>query len=56
MRLWLIVLLAILLVGLLPTWPHTQPWGLGYYPSAVLGVILLVVLVMAVIAARRAPD
>ena len=55
MRLLLIVILAILLISLLPAWPYTAPWGLGYYPSGLLGVILLIVLIMALTGARRAP-
>jgi Protein of unknown function (DUF3309) len=39
----LIVLVAIVL-GVLPTWPHSRNWG--YYPSGGLGVVLLIVLVL----------
>lgn len=39
------VLLILLLVGALPTWPHSAEWG--YYPSGGLGVILLVLVVLA---------
>ena len=39
------VLLILLLVGALPTWPHSSEWG--YYPSGGLGVILLVLLILA---------
>jgi hypothetical protein len=41
--LFLIVLL-VLLVAALPTWPYSRSWG--YYPGGILGVVLLVVLVM----------
>jgi len=43
----LIILLVLLLVGALPTWPYSSGWG--YYPSGGLGllVIILVVLVLA---------
>lgn len=44
------VLLILLLVGALPTWPHSAGWG--YYPSGGLGVILLVLVVLA-LANRR---
>jgi hypothetical protein len=41
----LIVLLVLLLVGALPTWPHSASWG--YYPSGGLGLILLILLILA---------
>ena len=40
----LLILLVLLLVGALPSWPYSGGWG--YYPSGALGVILLVVLVL----------
>jgi hypothetical protein len=40
----LLVLLIILLIGALPTYPYSRGWGYG--PSGVLGVILVIVLVM----------
>jgi hypothetical protein len=41
----LIVLLILLLVGALPTWPHSRSWG--YYPGGTVGLILIIVLVLA---------
>jgi hypothetical protein len=41
----LVVLLVLLLVGVLPTWPYSSGWG--YYPSGALGIILLVLIVLA---------
>jgi hypothetical protein len=41
----LLILLVLLLVGALPTWPYSSGWG--YYPSGGLGLILLIVLVLA---------
>ena len=41
----LIVLLVLLLVGALPTWPHSSSWG--YYPSGGLGLIVLILLILA---------
>lgn len=41
----LIVVLVLLLVGVLPTWPHSANWGYG--PSGGLGVILLVLVILA---------
>jgi hypothetical protein len=55
MRLLLIVLLALLLVGLLPAWPYSEPWGFGYWPSGLIGLALLIVLIMAALSARAGP-
>lgn len=41
----LLVILILLLLGVVPAWPHSRGWGYG--PSGILGVILLVVIVMA---------
>ena len=41
----LLVLLVILLIGALPSWPYSQGWG--YYPSGGLGVVLVILLVLA---------
>jgi hypothetical protein len=40
----LIIVLVLLAVGALPTWPYSSGWG--YYPSGILGVILVVLLVL----------
>ncbi len=42
----LLVILILLLVGALPTWPHSSGWG--YYPSGGLGLVLVVVVVLLV--------
>jgi hypothetical protein len=41
----LIVLLILLLIGAVPRWPHSRNWG--YYPSGLLGVVLLVIIILA---------
>ena len=41
----LIVILILLLIGALPTWPYSSGWG--YYPGGGLGLILIIVLVLA---------
>jgi hypothetical protein len=41
----LLVVLILLLVGAIPSWPHSRSWGYG--PSGILGVVLVVVLVLA---------
>jgi hypothetical protein len=46
----LIVVLVLLLIGALPTWPHSTNWG--YFPSGGLGLVLLV-LVVLVLSGRR---
>jgi hypothetical protein len=40
----LLVVLILMLIGGLPTWPHSRNWG--YYPSAGLGTVLLVVVIL----------
>jgi hypothetical protein len=40
----LVILFVLLLLGALPTWPHSRSWG--YYPSGGLGLVLLVVVVL----------
>lgn len=42
----LLIVLIILLVGGLPHWPHTSAWGYGYWPSGIVGVLLVVLLVL----------
>lgn len=40
----LVVVLVLLLLGALPTWPHSREWG--YAPSGGLGLILVIILVL----------
>ena len=40
----LLVVLVLLLVGALPSWPHSRSWG--YYPSGGLGLVVVVLLVL----------
>lgn len=40
----LLVILILLLLGALPTWPHSQAWG--YYPSGGLGLVVLILLIL----------
>lgn len=40
----LVILLIVLLLGSLPTWPYSASWG--YYPSGGLGIVLVIVLVL----------
>ncbi|MGE0564324.1 MAG: DUF3309 domain-containing protein [Pseudolabrys sp.] len=41
----LIVLLILILVGALPTWPYSRGWG--YYPGGLLGTVLIIVIILA---------
>ncbi len=40
----LLILLILMVVGSLPSWPHSRSWG--YYPSGTLSVLLVVVIVL----------
>jgi hypothetical protein len=40
----LLIILILLLIGALPTWPHSTSWG--YYPSGGLGLVLVIVLIL----------
>lgn len=40
----LLIILILLLVGALPTWPYSSGWG--YYPSGGLGLVLVVIIVL----------
>jgi len=44
MGLILLVVLIILLIGAVPSWPHSRNWG--YWPSGGIGTILLIVLIL----------
>ena len=41
----LIIILVVLLIGALPTWPYSSDWG--YYPGGGLGLVLVIVVVLA---------
>jgi hypothetical protein len=43
----LLVLLILLLLGALPTWPYSRSWG--YFPSGTLGLVLLILIVLMVV-------
>jgi hypothetical protein len=43
----LLIILVLLLIGVLPTWPYSSGWG--YYPSGGLGLVLVIVLVLILI-------
>lgn len=43
----LIIILVLVLLGTLPTWPHSASWGYG--PSGILGVVLVVILIVVLL-------
>ena len=42
----LLILLILLLIGALPTWPYSGSWG--YYPSGGLGLVVIILIVLVV--------
>jgi len=42
----LLIILVVLLVGALPTWPYSTGWG--YYPSGGLGLVVVILIVLLV--------
>ncbi len=40
----LLIVLVLVLLGALPVWPHSQPWGYG--PSGAVGVVVVVLLIL----------
>lgn len=43
----ILILLVVLLIGVVPSWPHSRRWG--YAPSGTLGAVLLIVLILAIL-------
>lgn len=40
----LLIIVILLLVGAIPSWPHSRSWGYG--PSGILGIVLIVLLIL----------
>jgi hypothetical protein len=40
----LLIVLVLVVIGALPTWPHSRSWG--YFPSGIVGVVVVVLLIM----------
>jgi Protein of unknown function (DUF3309) len=40
----LLIILILVLLGVLPTWPHSRGWG--YYPTGGIGLILIIIIVL----------
>jgi hypothetical protein len=47
MRLILLIIVIILLIGALPSWPYSADWG--YFPSGGLGAILIILVILALV-------
>jgi hypothetical protein len=43
----LIIILILLLIGALPTWPYSAGWG--YYPGGGLGLVLVIVIILVLL-------
>ena len=43
----LIIILILVLLGALPTWPYSRGWG--YAPSGIVGVVVVIVIIMLLI-------
>ena len=41
----LLIVLVLILIGVIPTWPYSSGWG--YYPSGGLGLVVLIIVVLA---------
>ena len=50
MRTVLLVVVILLLLGALPTWPYSSGWG--YYPSGALALVLIVILIFGLMGRR----
>jgi hypothetical protein len=44
LELILLIVLILLLIGALPTWPYSAGWG--YYPSGIVGLVLLILIIL----------
>jgi len=40
----LLIVLILLLVGVIPSWPHSRNWG--YAPSGIIGIVVVILLVL----------
>lgn len=46
----LLIILILILIGALPTWPHSRGWG--YYPSGGIGIIILIIILWLIFGGR----
>jgi hypothetical protein len=47
MRLLILIILILLLIGALPTWPYSAAWG--YYPSGGLGLLVVILIIVLLV-------
>jgi hypothetical protein len=43
----LLIILILILIGALPTWPHSRSWG--YFPSGAVGVIVIILIILLIL-------
>ncbi|HYM99979.1 MAG TPA: DUF3309 family protein [Aestuariivirgaceae bacterium] len=43
----LLIVLVLMLLGVIPTWPHSRQWG--YYPSGGIGLVLLIIVILLLV-------
>ena len=43
----LLIVLILMLIGVIPTWPHSRSWG--YWPSGAIGVVVLIIIILLVL-------
>jgi len=43
----LLIIVLLLLIGALPTWPYSHAWG--YYPSSGLGIVLIILIILLLV-------
>lgn len=42
----LLIVLILILIGVLPAWPHSQSWG--YFPSGIAGIVVVILVILLV--------
>jgi hypothetical protein len=47
LRTLLIILIILILLGSLPTWPYSSGWG--YYPSGGIGLVLIIIIILVLL-------
>lgn len=43
----LLIVLILILLGVIPTWPHSRSWG--YAPSGIIGLVVLILLILVLL-------
>lgn len=49
----IVIILVLLLLGLMPVWPYSSGWGVGWYPTGGLGLILLIVIIVLLVSGPK---